>query len=350
MVVIFSVATYQLAFWMKGKQLLLNQVDLVDVDLTTGQVRGQTWFNVFSPNSTTYNVSVTPRLPGSEGVAATADEVGAAPAPAPAPPAADGMRTVVSWLGLPGEALGGMERSGSPGLFQGSYEFAPQSDTDRENPRPMTMQNVPIQVWSSKSFTARWTKPADSQPPAIAFNLRRRGDRIQGTLRNPMDVALKDCLLVFRAQGGSGRRPQVVAIPELKAGQTHSIGLMESPSDLAEHLKGIHYVSGDDKSTMLTRRAREYSSTGTDVPAILKWMSFYDVVGGHDYTRLLHRYQGHVDLSHLFHEKLPDNRAILIGFSSQQAAQVHFGDRDVEGHANDRHWTCYRFVTQVVDN
>ncbi len=315
MVLVFSLATYQLAYWMKGKQLIVNQLDVVDVELATGHVRGQTWFNVFSPDSRTYDVSVTPRLPG-EGE--SGDEDPAVPA------AAGGMRTVVSWLGLPGEALGGMERSGSPGLFQGSYRFTAQSDARKDAPQPMTMENVPIQVWSSKSFTARWTKPAGWTGPLVECDLRRSNDRVQGTIRNRMDVPLKECLLVFRTRGG-GRKAQVLRIPELRPGQTKTLSSADSADDLAEHLKGIRYV-GESSSDALTRRAREYNPLGADVPGIVKLMSFYRLIAGRDHAKLLHRYQGHLDLSHLFHEKL-DNRAVLLGFAPKPAAEVRLSDQ-----------------------
>ncbi len=339
MVIVFSAVTYQLAYWMKGKQLIVNQVDLVDVDLATGHVRGQTWFNAFSPDSRAYDVSVTPRLPGSGEGEKSGDA-------AAAPPAAEGMRTVVSWLGLPGEALGGMARSGSPGLFQGSYRFTSQSDAHKDAPQPMTMEQVPIQVWSSKSFTARWTKPADWTGPLVQCELRRRGDRIEGTIRNRMDVPLQDCLLVFRTRGG-GKKAQVLRIPELKPGQTKTISPSESPDDLGEYLKGIRYVSDSDSDT-LTRQARQYNPLGADVPSILKLMSFYRLISGRDHAHLLHRYQGHVDLSHLFHDKL-DNRAVLLGFAPKPAAEVRLGDRSTEDRPQDQHWTCYRFVAEVAD-
>jgi hypothetical protein len=340
MVIVFSAATYQLAYWMKGKQLIVNQLDIVDVDLATGQVRGQTWFNAFSPDSRAYDIRVTPRLPGSESDGSGDDN-------APAPLAAEGMRTVVAWLGLPGEALGGMERSGSPGLFQGSYRFTAEGDGHRDAPQPLTMERVPIQVWSSKSFTARWARPADWNGRLVECELRHSGDRIAGTIRNRMDVPLTDCLLVFRTRGG-GKKPQVLRIPELKPGQTRTISVTESPDDLAEHLKGIRYV-GEEGSDTFSRRAREYNPQGTDVPPIVKLMSFYRAIAGRDHARLLHRYQGHVDLSHLFEGKL-DDRAVLLGFAPEPAAEVRLGDRTADERPQDKHWTCYRFVTQITDN
>ena len=82
------------------------------------------------------------------------------------------------------------------------------------------------------------------------------------------------------------------------------------------------------------------------VPGIVKLMSFYRLIGGRDHTKLLHRYQGHLDLSHLFHEKL-DNRAVLLGFTSQPAAEVRLGDRAALENPQDKHWTCYRFVVEI---
>src|SRR5690606_1256610 len=48
-VLIFSGVAYYLANWMKGDEIRLNQVDIIDVDASSGFVRGTTYANVFSP-------------------------------------------------------------------------------------------------------------------------------------------------------------------------------------------------------------------------------------------------------------------------------------------------------------
>ena len=50
-----------LAYALKGSELRVNQVDLVDFDAATGLVRGTSWVNLFSPASEAYDLSLDPR-------------------------------------------------------------------------------------------------------------------------------------------------------------------------------------------------------------------------------------------------------------------------------------------------
>ena len=60
-----------------------------------------------------------------------------------------------AWFGLSGEGLGGMNRpnprASTPVAWSDHYEFSPGLDAIR---------GVPIQVWATRSFTARWSAPA----------------------------------------------------------------------------------------------------------------------------------------------------------------------------------------------
>jgi len=78
-------------------------------------------------------------------------------------------------------------------------------------------------------------------------------------------------------------------------------------------------------------------------------MSFYRLIKGREHTHLLHRYQGHVDLSHLLEPKLHHKRAILIGFAPQPAAEVRLNDRAAGENTQDQHWTCYRFIAEIAE-
>ena len=86
---LLSVAAYLLAHGLKGDRLRVNQVDLVDVDAASGQIRGTSWMNVFSPRTESFDLSTRPWLPSGK------------PGRRPAIP--------MAWLGLPGKGLGGMD-------------------------------------------------------------------------------------------------------------------------------------------------------------------------------------------------------------------------------------------------
>ncbi len=95
-VLAFSAGAYGLAHWLKGSELRLNQVDLVDLDVDSRLVRGTTWSTIYSPQIETYDLSLQPR-PGA--IAAT-----------------DKPEVLLSWSGLPG-GLGGAGGAGGTSPF-----------------------------------------------------------------------------------------------------------------------------------------------------------------------------------------------------------------------------------------
>ena len=70
-VVLFAVGAYLAAYWLKGDQLRVSQVDLVDID-AEGTARGASWFSIFSPRGESFDLSMRPRLP--DGQTAAGDQ------------------------------------------------------------------------------------------------------------------------------------------------------------------------------------------------------------------------------------------------------------------------------------
>ena len=128
-VVIFAAGAYLAAYWLKGDQLRVSQVDLVDID-AEGMARGASWFSVFSPRGESFDLSLRPRLPDGQ--------------PPPETSAS------LAWLGKAGNEFNGMysrDTQNSAPLWSQGYSIASSLDAIR---------GVPIQVWASKSFTYRW--------------------------------------------------------------------------------------------------------------------------------------------------------------------------------------------------
>ena len=59
-VIVISAVAYFAAYYLKGKDLRINKVDVVDVDLHDGHVYGNTWFTLFSPRIQNYTIGVEP--------------------------------------------------------------------------------------------------------------------------------------------------------------------------------------------------------------------------------------------------------------------------------------------------
>ena len=55
-----SLAAYFTAYSLKGRELKVNKLDMVDVDPASGRIYGTTWFTVFSPRIDSYTLGVTP--------------------------------------------------------------------------------------------------------------------------------------------------------------------------------------------------------------------------------------------------------------------------------------------------
>jgi len=311
LVVVLSCAgAYVLAHRLKGDQLKLNQVDLVDVDAASGRLRGTAWLDVFSPRMEAFNLSVEPRLPDGR--------------------AAPNARRWTGWLGLPGGALGGMNsRAGELTQWTEPYAFSANLDA---------MLGVPIAVWSTRSFTARWTAPTTAFPQA---DLTDQSQLLSGTITNTLGFPLEQCILAY----GSS----VYELGTIAPGESARLGPMTKRSELKTLLTGRKLVSEEGtKSEKYHQEATPYDQTSTDIPYILRTMMFYEAAGGRSYTGLGNTYQDFVDLSTL----VKADRAILVTQEPNrqpdqwQGAAVLRDGRPLGG-AQDKHVTLYRFVFPV---
>src|SRR5262249_39901098 len=168
-------------------------VDLVDIDLAGQRCYGTTWFTLFSPRIQLYTVGIEP----------------AAPLWTPEPEGTNkAAGVVVSWLGRPEAGVGGWHRPRPPRLCRGASEY----DTDAAG-----LTSVPIQVWTSKAFTASWERPFKSDQPAPRVRRRQNASGVEGTLTNPLPVALEDAVLIY---GESESQVKVYQLGTLVPGQS----------------------------------------------------------------------------------------------------------------------------------
>jgi hypothetical protein len=179
-VVVVSTAAYFTAYYLKGNDLKINKLDVVDIDLTPPvdpaapppRIFGSTWFTLFSPRIQNYTIGLEPAEAGWGG-----GQDGSA-------------STVVSWMGRPDDFPGGTGRAGSGSLFRRTYEYAPNASG---------LRGVPIQVWATKSFTGSWMAPP-GEPPFEADIKHPPADpkTIIGTITNGLPVDLIDVTLLYK--------------------------------------------------------------------------------------------------------------------------------------------------------
>ncbi len=172
-----SAAAYLSANAVKGRELKVNKLDVVDVDPASGRIYGTTWFTVFSPKIDKYTIAVTPGDGWGDG---------------------DGAPEV-NTLGAP--------RGGRPGIVRRKYTVHADGRYIAD-----ALEGVPIQVWSTKAFAAHWTGPdrviGETAPPQIHrrvdYDLTHPpGDRTKviGTFTSNLPVpVLTDCVIFYAGE------------------------------------------------------------------------------------------------------------------------------------------------------
>jgi hypothetical protein len=148
-VLTISAIAYFTAYYVKGKDLRIRKVDVLDVDMTGSQpiVVGNTWFTLFSPRIQHYTIGIDP---ATEWV------------PEAAAGDARAANTVVSWLGRP-ETDRMYSRNRGQSLFRRAYDYEPAATG---------LKGVPIQVWSTKSFASSWQTVGDPNKSLFASSLK----------------------------------------------------------------------------------------------------------------------------------------------------------------------------------
>lgn len=292
-----SLAAYLAAYAFKGQELRINKVDVLDIDQVSGQARGSTFFNLFSPQNRDYDVAVVPQgldQPASKPAEMARGET------LERPPA--GTEVQVSWLGVPENGFGGMgaRGNGRVGFAGQGYIYQPQGASER-------IEGLRVPIWSTKCMTARWQGPTTR---AITSDLRPVGtDRLSGTLTNELTEPLTDAILAF------GR--QVYMLGTIAPGQTVRVELTQDRQ----------------LSPFLRSRVAKYAPNQPDVSAgnidradLLVAMMFHDSQSGTSGDRpLASEPLGYLDLT----GQLALDRPMLVARIDRPAAKLLLGNAPV---------------------
>ncbi|MDR3620066.1 MAG: hypothetical protein P4L85_12005 [Paludisphaera borealis] len=236
-VVVVSLLAYYAAYRLKGDDLLVNKIDVVDVDQVSGLTRGRSWATLFSPQNRDYGIGFLPAsLDAAEAVAPAVLVGPGAEPPRPEP----GTEVVTSWFSIPENqfgAMGGANRRFSFG--GGGYSYEPVNSTER-------LKNVRIPIWSTKTVTARWF---GSSGPLVESDLQPYGaDRLAGTVVNRLGYPLEGAVLAFGKQ--------VYTIGDIAPGQTINVQLTDDRNLsglLRENEKNYLPEQGRDRDLKLDR-------------------------------------------------------------------------------------------------
>jgi hypothetical protein len=283
----------------KGDRLQGNQADMLDIDVESGLARGSSWLSVYSPSRQTYSLDLRPSWHS---------------------PHDEPVETQLSWLGLPGSGLGGMNSPPTElPLFTEPYDLSAASGT---------VGPVPLATWSSKCFACRWTSPGNR---LVASDLHENTDRqLAGTIRLAEGAAsqfeLTRCVLFYDRWAyvfDSFSTAKPVEVERL------------DPRTAETYLTERHVVNEKDQTN-------PYDRNSLDRARILQIMMFYKTAGGRKYTGLLNRNQHELDFS----DELTLGRAVLVGFGPP-AAELEVDGRPLPRDSSAEHLTIYRFLLPV---
>ena len=169
-VIVVSVVVYFAAYGLKGEDLRINKIDLVEVDLVDSkQVYGSTWFSLFSP-----------RVAGLHGRHRAGEPT---PGPRRRPPRRHRGRSSRSLEAGDTTTLGRRSQA----LFRRPYEYADEEAA--------ACSRVPVPVWSTRSFKASWRAPLRAKTPAVGITdeagpirKARGGSGLAGRITNNLAV------------------------------------------------------------------------------------------------------------------------------------------------------------------
>jgi hypothetical protein len=183
-VLLISVVAYFTAYAVKGNDLKINKVDLVDIDQRTELDEGQrsraataygtTWWSLFSPRIQSYTLGVEPVVGGWLGGGDSPDT-----------------SVMTTWMGrADATGLGTFARPRTQrSMFRRSYEYEGNA---------AGLRGVPIAVWTSKAFTASWSTPLPGL--AVEADLSYapdNPDQLLGTVASRLPFGLEDAGLIY---------------------------------------------------------------------------------------------------------------------------------------------------------
>ncbi len=280
----------------------INQVELIDIDSESGHVRTTAWANLYSPAGQTVDLRF-----GVEDIASDHD--------------LKQETSRITWLGLPGDGLGGMLNRANPGLYRTGYrqQFSPASDDSTG--MSLDMRGVELQVSSTRPLFAQWNGKFEGRAESRLEESRiesrlQLSSRLKGTFTNPFDFPLRDCKLFHND------------LVYIIRGTLPPGDVVDIRSDTTE--KTVR--------SFLTRRTRRaddknksqsvaWDSRDVNLNRIMHMMMFYHGSGGQNYTGLTNAYHDFVEMT----PNVSMERAILVGQLNDRVSTIEIDGNGADG-------------------
>ncbi len=183
--IVLTVTTgaYLMSYRMKGRDLRINKVDILDLDYVHKMSRGTTIAAVFSPSNRDYDFEHAPAV-AKNGKSVSSESV---------PPQVEPTFRKLNWYDSPDDALGGSARPSTLSLTSSNYRYGGPGGTS-------SLEGLRIPIWSTRSLTGQWLSPELTLNPVRSDLVRTGTDRVAGRLTNLLDEPLTDVILVYQSQ------------------------------------------------------------------------------------------------------------------------------------------------------
>jgi len=258
-----------------------RQMDSVDIDLSSGTLRGQSWFNFYSNKTQRKKIDVqlNPAFLNAD---------------------ADSLR--ICWFPRPGEGYRGMSGSGGLSETRPQYRFFVNQQG---------IDNLPVQQWSSGAVSSQWEIP-DSPKTFLTGELVEMGlNRLTGQIQHHLPGELTDWFLAYGNFAYFDRPPVGEKSQPLPAGKDWNLSTAGS-NLLRGRLTNMIYEQNTGLQQKATDEQLQRTPYNPDSTVPLTWelmTSFYQAVGGEGYSHLTNESLQHLDLS----ETIQLKRAVLFG-------------------------------------
>jgi hypothetical protein len=256
---------------LRPNQVISNTVQIVDIDVQTGQVDGHVWSHIYSAQARPLTVQANNR----------SDQSG----------------VFLDWQGLPGKGLGGLQSQLTIASGLPTYKVEIQSDQSSR------IEGVGVPAAGTKSLYGTYSH-ASKITNSSSLRELSTVDQLEGELVNPLDADLKDVTLFYH-------RWFYALSSRIPAGGSFKLSSSVIPKDIVRRLNKIE-VDGKAAAVRWDPGARN------DLDRLLELMMFHNAATGRNYTSLSHNYQPILDHSHL----LESDYAILVGRLETSPIQI----------------------------
>lgn len=275
-----------------------RQLDALNIDLTTNSVRGRSWYSFYSPLNQRQKVEahINPKFFSD--------------------PQAKSLN--VSWVVRPGEGYRGMSGSGGIDETQPGYRFF----ADRSG-----IENFPVRNWSTGSLYSEW-ETAVAVDSLVSATLQEGGpNRMSGTIEHHLPGILTDWFLAYDNFAYFERAGSSQLATGLPPGRKWNVRQASSNLLRGRLLGMIQEQQTGRVSTAVDDQLQRipYDPDHTNLLICQLAMSFYQTMGGKDYTGLQNDSLRRLDLS----ETIRLKRAVLFGRLTLSPLQFQLDGREL---------------------